>query len=61
MVFCVPVTMTPPCRTPQSSHYDVQDIAREIEAMVAAMTQQSTVIMQQHEASMQRQAPSLEQ
>jgi len=41
-------------RTPQSSQGDVPDIARAIEAMVAAMTQQSTTMMQQHEASMQR-------
>jgi len=34
----------------------VPDIARAIEAMVAALTQQSTAMMQQHEASMQRQA-----
>jgi len=39
----------------------VSDIARAIEAMVAAITQQSTAIMQQHEASMQRQATTLEQ
>jgi len=37
------------------------DIARAIEAMVAAMTQQSTTMMQHHEAAMQRQAASLEQ
>jgi len=48
-------------RTPQSSQDDVPDIIRTIEAMVAVMTQQSTTMMQQHEASMQRQAASLEQ
>ena len=53
--------MAPPRRTSQSSQADVPDIARAIEAMVAAMTQQSTAMMQQHEASMQRQAASLEQ
>jgi len=53
--------MAPPRRTSQSSQGDVANIARAIEAMVAAMTQQSTVMMQQHEASMQRQAASLEQ
>ena len=40
---------------------DASDIARVIEAMVAAMTQQNTTMMQQHEALMQRQAASLEQ
>jgi len=45
--------MAPSHRIPQSSQGDVQDIARAIEAMVAAMTHQSTVMMQQHEASMQ--------
>jgi len=61
-------TMAPPRRTSQSSQGDVPDIARAIEAMVAAMTQQSAAMMQQsaammqqHEASMQRQAASLEQ
>jgi len=53
--------MAPPRRTSQSSQGDLPDIARAIEAMVAAMTQQSTAIMQQHEAAMQRQAVSLEQ
>jgi len=46
--------MTPPRRTLQSSQDDVPDIARAIEAMVAIMTQQSTIMMQQHKASMQR-------
>jgi len=45
--------MAPSRRTPQSSQGDVPDIVRTIEAMVAAMTQQSTAMMQQHEASMQ--------
>jgi len=53
--------MAPPRRTSRSSQGDVPDIARAIEAMVAAMTQQSAAMMQQHEASMQRQAASLEQ
>jgi len=53
--------MAPPRRASQSSQGDVPDIARAIEAMVAAMTQQSAAMMQQHEASMQRQAASLEQ
>ena len=53
--------MAPPRKTPQSSQGDVPDIARAIEAMVAAMAQQSAAMMQQHEASMQRQATSLEQ
>jgi len=53
--------MAPHRRTSQSSQGDVPDIARAIEAMVAAMTQQSIAMMQQHEASMQRQAASLEQ
>ena len=53
--------MAPPHRTSQSSQGDVPDIARAIEAMIAAMTQQSTAMMQQHEASMQRQVASLEQ
>jgi len=53
--------MTPSRRTPQSSQGNVPDIARAIEAMVAAMTQQSTTMMQQHKASMQRQATALEQ
>jgi len=53
--------MAPPRRTPQSSQGDVPNIARAIEAMVAAMAQQSAAMMQQHEASMQRQAASLEQ
>jgi len=54
-------TMTPQRRTSQLSQGDAPDIARAIEAMVAAMTQQNTAMMQQHEASMQRQAVSLEQ
>jgi len=53
--------MAPSRRTPQSSQGDVPDIARAIKAMVAAMTQKSTIMMQQHEASMQRQAAALEQ
>jgi len=53
--------MAPPCRTSQSSQGDLLDIARAIEAMVAAMMQQSTSMMQQHETAMQRQAASLEQ
>jgi len=53
--------MAPHRRTFQSSQEDAPDIARAIEAMVAAMAQQSTTMMQQHEASMQRQAASLEQ
>jgi len=48
-------------RTPQSSQGDVSNIAKAIEAMVAAVTQQSTAMMQQHEASMQRQTAALEQ
>ena len=52
--------MAPPRRTSQSSQGDVPDIAKAIEAMVAAMTQQSTTMIQQHEASMQRHATSLE-
>jgi len=53
--------MAPPRRTSQSSRGDLPDIARAIEAIVAAMTQQSTTMMQQHEARMKRQAASLEQ
>jgi len=53
--------MAPPHRNSRSSQDDVPDIARAIEAMVAAMTQQSTAMMKQHEVSMQRQAVSLEQ
>ena len=45
--------MAPPRRTPQSFQGDVPDIARAIEVMVTAMTQQSTAMMQQHKASMQ--------
>jgi len=37
----------------RTSQGDAPDIIRAIEAMVAAMTQQSTSMMQQHEASMQ--------
>jgi len=48
-------------RNTQFSQGDAPDIARAIEAMVAAMTQHSTAMMQQHEASMQRQAALLEQ
>jgi len=61
MVFLCVSDMAPPRRTPQSSQGDVPDIARAIEAMVAAMTQQSTAMMQQHEMSMQCQAATLEQ
>jgi len=46
MVFLCASDMAPPLRNPQSSQDDVSDIARAIEAMVAAMTQQSTAIMQ---------------
>jgi len=53
--------MAPPRRTSQSSQADVPDIARAIEAIVTAMTQQSKAMMQQHEASMQQQSASLEQ
>jgi len=45
--------MAPQHRNSQPSQGDTPDIARTIEAMVAAMTQQSTMMMQQHEASMQ--------
>jgi len=51
--------MAPSRRTPQSSQGDVRGIDRAIEAMVAAMTQQSTTMMQHHEALMQRQAGRL--
>jgi len=44
--------MAPHRRNAQSSQGDAPDIARAIEAMVAAMAQQSTAMMQQHEASM---------
>jgi len=37
--------MAPPHKTQQSSQGDVPNIARAIEAMVAAMTQQSTTMM----------------
>jgi len=47
--------MAPHRRNAQSSEGDAPDIARAIEAMVAAMAQQSTAMIQQHEASMQRQ------
>jgi len=53
--------MAPHRRNAQSSQGDAPNIARAIEAIVAAMVQQSTTMMQQHEASMQRQATSLEQ
>jgi len=53
--------MAPPRMTSQSFQGDVPDIARAIEAMVVAMTQQSTTMMQQHETSMQQQEASLEQ
>jgi len=53
--------MAPRRRNPPSSQGDAPDISRVIEAMVAALTQQSNNMMQQHEASMQRQATSLEQ
>jgi len=53
--------MTPHRRNSQSSQGDVIDITKAIEAMVAAMTQQSMTMMQQHEASMQRHTASLEQ
>jgi len=52
--------MAPPRRNSQSSQGDVPDIARAIEALMAAMTQHSTTMMQQHEASMQRHVASLE-
>jgi len=45
--------MAPHRRTSQSSQGDAHDIARAIKAMVAAMTEQSMAMMQQHEASMQ--------
>jgi len=38
--------MAPPRTTSQSSQGDVPDIAKAIEAIVAAMTQQSTAMMQ---------------
>ena len=53
--------MAPQRRNSQPSQGDAPDIVRAIEAMVVAMTQQSTTMMQQHEASMQWQATSLEQ
>jgi len=52
--------MAPLHRTTESSQGNTPDIARAIEAMVAAMTQQSVAMMQKHEASMQRRAASLE-
>jgi len=53
--------MTPPSRNPQSPCGDAPDIVRAIEAIVAALTQQRNNMMQQHEASIQRHATSLEQ
>jgi len=50
---CVPSHMAPPRVNPQPPQSDAPDIARAIEAMVAALTQQSNAMMQQHEASMQ--------
>jgi len=38
--------MAPPRRTSQVSQGDVPDIARAIETLVVAMTQQSTAMMQ---------------
>ena len=37
------------------------DVARAIEAMVAAMNQQNTAMMQQHQASLERQEASFQQ
>jgi len=44
--------MAPPCRNAQPPHGDVPNIIRAIKAMVAALTQQSNAMMQEHEASM---------
>jgi len=44
--FCVPNDMTPPHINPQPPRGDASDIARAIEAMVAALTQQSNAMMQ---------------
>ena len=61
MIFSVPARYGTSPRNAQSSQGDTPDIARAIEAMVAALAQQSAAMMQQHEASMQRQTASLEQ
>jgi len=54
--------MAPPhIAPPQPAQGDGQDLARAIEAMVVALTQQSNAMLQQHEAAMQRQEASLEQ
>ncbi|XP_027931804.1 uncharacterized protein LOC114187692 [Vigna unguiculata] len=54
--------MAPPrIAPPPPPQGDGQDLARVIEAMAAALTQQSNAMMQQHEAAMQRQEASLEQ
>jgi len=50
MVFLCASDMAPPRRTPQSSQGDLPNITRAIKAMVAAMTQQSTAMIQQHKA-----------
>jgi len=51
--------MGPHRKTSQSSQGDAPDIGKAIEEMLAAMTQESTTMMQQYEASMQRQAALL--
>jgi len=46
--------MAPPRVTLEPPQSYAPNIARTIEAMAAALTQQSNTMMQQHEASMQR-------
>ena len=59
---CVSSNMAPPRIAPHPPPQDDrQDLARVIEAMAAALTQQSNAMMLQHEAAMQRQEASLEQ
>jgi len=58
---CVSSEMATPRVTPPPLQDDAPDITRAIEAMVATLTQERNIMMQQYEASMQRQAASLEQ
>jgi len=60
--FCVSSVMAPPhIAPPQPSQGDGQDLARAIESMAVALTQQCNAMLQQHKVAMQHQEASLEQ
>jgi len=58
---CVQCYAPPRIAPPPPPKGDGRDLARTIEAMAAALTQQNNAMLQQHEAAMQREEAFLEQ